>query len=122
MTTVTIPVHLRDEALTANRRVHWRVRHTRTKALRTKSAALHRGVPQMDRAHLTVTVTWPDRRRRDAENLAPTLKALIDGAVDAGVLPDDNDRHRVGPDWRVSPALSGTSGVAVIALTWEPLP
>jgi crossover junction endodeoxyribonuclease RusA len=40
-----------------------------------------------------VTVSWPDRRRRDAPNLWPTVKALIDGGLtDSGVLSDDNDQ------------------------------
>jgi crossover junction endodeoxyribonuclease RusA len=30
-----------------------------------------------------------DRRTRDEENSIPTLKALCDGLVDAGIVPDD---------------------------------
>lgn len=30
-----------------------------------------------------------DRRRRDPSNLMPTQKAVVDGLVDAGVVPDD---------------------------------
>lgn len=29
-------------------------------------------------------------RRRDPHNFTPTLKACVDGIVDAGVIPDDN--------------------------------
>ena len=41
--------------------------------------------------HVTVTLTWVvrDHRRRDADNLVPTLKALCDGLVDASIVPDD---------------------------------
>ena len=31
----------------------------------------------------------------------PTLKALVDGLVDAGLLPDDDARHLQGPDMRL---------------------
>lgn len=31
-------------------------------------------------------------RRRDPHNLAPTVKAIVDGLVLAGVWPDDNER------------------------------
>jgi hypothetical protein len=33
-------------------------------------------------------------------NYYPTAKAILDGLVDAGVLPDDNDDHVTGPDMR----------------------
>lgn len=36
-------------------------------------------------------VTDPGRRR-DPLNMAPTVKALVDGLVDAGVWPDDDSR------------------------------
>ena len=50
----------------------------------------------MNRAHVTVTLSYPDRRQRDAHNLMPTIKALIDGMVspaggESGLLPDDSD-------------------------------
>lgn len=50
----------------------------------------------MQRAHVTVAIGWqPLKRTRDADNLAPTIKAAIDGFVDAGLLPDDSDTHRL---------------------------
>lgn len=39
-----------------------------------------------------VSCVWfaPDKRRRDADSVAPFLKAALDGLVKAGVWPDDN--------------------------------
>lgn len=121
---VLIPVDLKLEALSANGRVHWSVRKTRTKVLRDKArvAALAAHVPPMSRAHLVVTVTWPDRRRRDVANLSPTFKALVDGFVqDAGLLPDDDDTHLIGPDVRVAPETSGTPRLAILRFDWTDL-
>nr|WP_303769103.1 hypothetical protein [Schaalia odontolytica] len=42
-------------------------------------------------------MAYPDRRRRDRHNLAPTIKAMLDGLIDAGLLPDDADRYLDGP-------------------------
>lgn len=41
-------------------------------------------------AEVDVTFVLPDARRRDLDNLVSTLKPLIDGAVDAGVIVDDS--------------------------------
>ena len=42
-------------------------------------------------------MTWvvKDRRRRDDENPVSTLKALCDGLVDAGIVPDDTREFMV---------------------------
>ncbi|WP_194521947.1 hypothetical protein [Cellulosimicrobium sp. JZ28] len=40
---------------------------------------------------------FPDNRRRDTPNLYPTIKPLIDGLVDAGVLLGDHDGRVEGP-------------------------
>jgi crossover junction endodeoxyribonuclease RusA len=37
----------------------------------------------------------PDNRRRDTTNLFPSIKAAMDGIVDAGVLKDDSDKYIV---------------------------
>lgn len=38
--------------------------------------------------------------RWDAGNLYPTAKAIVDGLVDAGVIPDDSNEYVTGPDMR----------------------
>ncbi len=42
--------------------------------------------------HIGVIVYPPSRRRMDAPNWYPTVKALIDGLTDAGVFEDDNNK------------------------------
>lgn len=86
--------------VSANHRAHWAPKAQKTRAVRMiawTAARMVGGVqaPVMDAARITVTVHPPDRRRRRdlAQNLAPTIKALIDGIVDAGILPDDSDEH-----------------------------
>lgn len=50
---------------------------------------------------VVVTARFPDLRRRDVGNLYPYVaKPLVDGLVDARVIPDDDDRHCIGPDLR----------------------
>lgn len=107
-------------AINLNQRDHHHVRAVKTKHLR----ALGRLVAlddkgQYERAHLTVRIGWPDRRRRDAHNLMPTLKALIDGMVDAGLLPDDDDKHLTGPDLR--PYFAGETGSVVLDFEFAPI-
>jgi hypothetical protein len=56
------------------------------------------------RARIVITVRFPDLRRRDVSNLYPYVaKPLMDGLIDARVLPDDDDRHVIGPDLRRDP-------------------
>lgn len=130
--TMTLTAH-RDNLLTANQRVHHMVRAQRTRVLRhTASLAVQaQAVPRMERAHLTVFISWPTKHRRDVHNLMPTIKALIDGAVSGpvrpkgspawtrGALPDDDDKHLTGPDLRVTDELSGIPGVVRLRFEWE---
>lgn len=104
-----------SEILTSNQRLHWAPKGERTKALR-QAARARAGwccATQFNRAHIVVTVGWPDKRRRDVHNLMPTIKACIDGFVDAGLIPDDSDTHLVGPDLRAH--VVGKRGVVTLS-------
>jgi crossover junction endodeoxyribonuclease RusA len=105
----------RDLLLTANQRMHWRKKAARTKAIRELADVQTRSfkAEPMQAAHCLVELTWPDKRRRDAHNLMPTIKACIDGIVDAKLLPDDSDKHLTGPDLRVLPNPLKQPGIAV---------
>ena len=103
---LTLPVLDHEQLITANQRRHWAriLKHTsywRTWAHIAARNALNRGTwPKLSAAAITCTITWPDRRRRDAANWHPTAKALVDGLIDAGLLPDDDNTHVTGPDMR----------------------
>jgi hypothetical protein len=117
MTTLTIEVP-RALLISANDRLNWYEKARRTAWLRTLGRA------RILAAHpwpvtLTVTVTYPPlARRRDASNLAPTVKGLLDGIVDAGLLPDDNDRVIVATTYQAS-AGKGVTGVWRFELTFD---
>lgn len=85
---------VRQLLISANGRDGWRETANRTRQLRNDAywTAKASNQPSLDRADLTITVHWPPTvRRRDRLNLAPTIKALVDGFISAGVLPDDDD-------------------------------
>lgn len=89
--------------VSANERIHWarRVAVTRYWRKRAWLQALGARLAPFDRARVVVTIRFPDRRRRDVANYYPYVaKPIVDGLVDAAVLPDDSDAHLVGPDMR----------------------
>lgn len=89
--------------LTSNQRLdRWtKAEHTRDLRALARTEAAAQALPRgLHRVRIIAHLTYPDHRRRDANNAHPTTKALIDGLVDYGLIPDDNDRHLVGPDHR----------------------
>jgi len=77
--------------LTSNQRFHWRKKASITADLRLQ---VHRllmlaNVPPMRKAQIELVWVVKDRRRRDVDNVVPTLKVCADAAVDAGVIQDD---------------------------------
>jgi len=83
--------------------------------------ALQAKLPKLYRAHLLAELRFADERRRDVHNLYPSIKALVDGLIDYGLLPDDDHRHLVGPDLRYGPKVAkrvgGVSGEVVLTIT-----
>ena len=103
MTTYTITVPKVGPYMNANDRPHFRDRAKQTKLWREagRIATLAAKVPALTPpVHITATVHIADHLRREVSNLAPTMKAAIDGMVDAGILADDSDAHVIGPDSR----------------------
>lgn len=103
MRTWTVELPAGIPLLTANQRPHWRARARLTKTIREAAywSAKASKVPSLVCAHITVDYRPVDRRRRDPGNWAPSAKAAVDGLVDAGILPDDDAHHLVGPDMRL---------------------
>lgn len=96
----TIPLPYGAPPISANGRYHWAARARLTRQVRREVATLARH--HKTRAVDVAEVTWhwrPEvKRRRDDSGPAPSVKAAVDGLVDAGVLPDDTAdivQHRV---------------------------
>jgi len=81
--------------LAQNDRQHWRAKaesFARAKSeARWAIRAAH--VDPMERAIVTLHYRVPDRRVRDADGPAPTLKAVLDALVAEAVIPADDWQH-----------------------------
>lgn len=98
----TLVIPRPDKWLSANQRGSWRNHSGPIKVWRdTARARAHaEHLPELARAHIVAELYFGDRRRRDVHNYYPTLKAIVDGLVDYGLLPDDADDYLIGPDMR----------------------
>lgn len=100
-----------DMWLSANDRMHWAPKAKRTRELRrlgwaTAIEAKNIARPDgsigpfpIEVAHVAAFIGYPRNGRADPANASPTVKALIDGLVDAGVFPDDDSTHVIGPTY-----------------------
>lgn len=87
--------------LSANDRRHWADRAKRTKGIRFMAYATARSelLADLGTSHVAAFIGYPRNGKADPANAAPTVKALIDGLVDAGVWPDDDSTHVIGPTY-----------------------
>lgn len=101
--------------LNSNQRLHRMQAAKLTKQWREAGARAAEDIHPFDgQVHITAHV-WKDRNGRyDVLNLWPSLKATIDGIVDAGTLKDDDWKHVIGPDMR-----HGGKGTPRLVLTIE---
>ena len=123
--TLTIPAPA--PWINANARDHWTKKGRLTRSWRSASAAWakHQKLrPVTQPVVIVATVVKTNARRFDVENLAPTVKAAIDGLRDSGVLPEDDTRWvtevwlRAGdPDRAASLSLLITPAVPMTTTT-----
>jgi hypothetical protein len=74
---------------------------------------------------ITAHVHRIDNRRADAANRYPTVKAVVDGLVDAGVLDDDSDRFVTGVMMRAGARVlprEHPRGLLTIVIAIDPAP
>lgn len=81
--------------LSLNDRVHWAKKAKLTAEMREVTGWLARAarIPKLEK--ISVTLIWyvKDERGRDTDNPVLTAKAVYDGLVDAGVVPDDTPKY-----------------------------
>jgi crossover junction endodeoxyribonuclease RusA len=89
--------HLPDRDLNPNKRLHYMnvYRAKRDAKQETIALVLQQGKPAVPYERADITITWvaKDKRRRDFDNLFASLKATIDGLVEAGLIVDDSAAH-----------------------------
>ena len=116
---LTITMRAPGRYMSMNDRDHWRTKASRTKAWRLAANITARPAaffaPNPADVHVCFDVT--DRRKRDGHNLYPTVKAIVDGLVDACCWPDDDGRYVTThePTFRVVPR--GQAKCVTITLT-----
>ena len=88
---------LPDPELSPNKRLHYMelYRAKESAKLDTILLVLAQGKPPRpyEKAHITITWVAKDKRRRDTDNLFSSMKAYIDGLVEAGLIEDDSAMH-----------------------------
>lgn len=92
MVSVCLPLPHRH--LSPNARVHWAKKARTVKAYRETAWALTLQAQGLSRKNWTeatakATFYFPDKRRRDRDNLLAMLKPAFDGMTDADLLVDD---------------------------------
>jgi crossover junction endodeoxyribonuclease RusA len=93
---ITIKLEMPHKHLSPNSRCHWAQKSKAKRSQRDSTdfkirAELGSNLsPKWKTANVQITVTPPDRRRRDKDNLLASLKAAFDGAQDAGLIADDS--------------------------------
>jgi hypothetical protein len=99
------------------RYTQWQTRRVAIANIRQLAGVSMRNVmrnsrPQVDPIHTLVRcdaiIGFASRHHRDVANWYPTVKAALDGIVDAGFLDDDDTTHVDGPhmDEAVDPVLA----------------
>lgn len=124
LTRKTNPTTLKhgNQMISANDRMYFRVKSQLTQFLRRLSANRTWSRPVYTRKNpctITIDVQPPTSRRMDAPNWYPTVKALIDGLVDSGLLSDDNN-HVIKSTTFKSTKLSDTKNYKLV-ITIEPV-
>ena len=106
--------------LSLNDRMHWAVKMKATKEWRDAALVLarHHRIPACKRILVELHYLPRTNQRRDPDNLVASLKPLVDGLVDAGVVPDDTEQW-VDRQWPICHPASGQPGrfyLRVVAL------
>lgn len=110
----------RSPFLNANDRDYWRVTANITKAWKANAAeaATDADLPKgLTRIRIDGQVIKPRGGRYDAMNFYPTAKAIVDGLVAYGLVPDDSNQYVEGPF-----LTEGGKGEPAVTLTISELP
>ncbi|QNL30260.1 RusA-like resolvase [Microbacterium phage ClearAsMud] len=94
MTVYRLRLDYERPPISENSRMNRYQRSRLVKELRTTAGWWARSL-RVRAEHVEVRLVWvvTDARKRDEDNVVPTLKALCDGLVDGGLVPDDTPQY-----------------------------
>lgn len=111
----TPPINLND-------RGHWATRARKVKNVRETACILAKAahLPR-NLQHITIQLVYRprDKRRRDADNLVGTLKAICDGLVDYGLCGDDTPDQMTKLMPTIALPVKGEPGRIWLELEWN---
>ena len=97
---------------TANKRLFWAEEAKRRKKIRGDVRLLVRDsrlglkpLAEGQKLKVQLVYTPATNRRRDTDNLWPTLKPICDGIVDAGIVADDTPDYMIKPEPIIEKAM-----------------
>ena len=116
---IRIPLDWGRPPLSQNDRQH---HHVKAKAVartltEARMAIRRAQVPPLVGASVTLHYRAPDKRRRDADNLAVVLKVVQDALVEEGVIPRDDWVHVPRSGQEIHPPIAGEPGALWLELT-----
>lgn len=79
------------------------------------------GFIQFTQFDVTYLIRYPTRAAADPDNLAPTIKPIIDGCTLAGLWPDDSSKYMRTRTYRQSTRTSGHPQHWIIEIHITPL-
>lgn len=89
----------------------------RVRRAKVEAVAAIAGTGWVPGAVVTLHYRVPDKRRRDADNLAATLKVCQDALVEAGVLTEDSWVTVPASGQRIHPPIKGQPGALWLVLS-----
>lgn len=112
-----VPLPFISPPLRENDRLHWAKRARLTAEVRhiTAWTVYRLKVPTLERASITLHWRPATNRRRDVMGHSPSLKAAVDGCVDAKVLADD-DAARCIPACALHDPVKGQPGLVWLTI------
>lgn len=91
----TLDLSFDKPPLSLNQRMHWAKKAKLTKEIRREVYIRAKAARLKPSSEITVGLVYRprDKRRRDPSNLIATQKPILDGLVDAGLVPDDTPEY-----------------------------
>jgi hypothetical protein len=93
------------------------------KGYRDGAATLARAqkIPHHERVTVTAHAEYPTRRSLpDADAIAPSVKSILDGLVDAGVLDDDGPAYVTAVTYEAPRVVAGCTPAVVVRIDAAP--